>query len=75
MNGNIVQMWERFHGFPNKMLPGGEIIGSKCEWPHEYGFHGKWDLVQIDWDGNVQWKFDQYEYIGDPGEDPRWMAL
>lgn len=34
----------------------------------------KFDLVQIDWDGNIVWQFNQYEYIEDPGEEPRWMA-
>ena len=32
------------------------------------------DLVQIDWDGNVVWKFDRNEYIEDPGIPGRWMA-
>jgi hypothetical protein len=32
------------------------------------------DLVQVDWDGNVVWRFNEYEYIEDPGEEPQWMA-
>jgi hypothetical protein len=28
----------------------------------------------VDWDGKVVWKFDQYQYINDPGDKPRWMA-
>ena len=74
MNGNVVQMWEGFHGFPNKMLPGGHILGSTGERPHNYGFHDKRDVAQVDWDGNIVWTFDKYEYIEDPGEAPRWMA-
>ena len=32
------------------------------------------DLVQVDWDGNIVWKFDKAEYVEDPGEEPQWMA-
>lgn len=74
MNGTIVQMWEGFHGFPNKMLPGGYLLGNTGERPHQFGFHDKRDLVQVDWDGNIVWKFDRYELIDDPGEKPQWMA-
>ena len=28
MNGNVVRHWKDFQGFPNKMLPGGYIMGS-----------------------------------------------
>jgi hypothetical protein len=32
------------------------------------------DLVQVDWEGNIVWRFNKYEYIEDPGEEPQWMA-
>jgi hypothetical protein len=32
------------------------------------------DLLQVDWDSKVVWKFDQYEYIEDPGQEALWMA-
>ena len=31
MNGNEVRMWEGLQGFPNKMLPGGYVMGSLGE--------------------------------------------
>ena len=74
MNGNIVQLWKGLHGFPNTILPGGYVIGSTGERPIEFGYQDQRDLVQADWDGNIVWKFDQYEYIEDPGQEPRWMA-
>jgi len=40
----------------------------------KYGFMDYMDVVQVDWDGNVVWKFDQYEYIEDPGQEGMWMA-
>ncbi|VFS67906.1 Uncharacterised protein [Raoultella planticola] len=32
------------------------------------------DLIQVDWEGNITWKFDRYEQVSDPGHAPRWMA-
>jgi len=74
MNGATVQMWKGLHGLPNTLLPGGFVMGATGERPSQYGYQDFRDLVQVDWDGEVVWKFDQYEYIEDPGEEPRWMA-
>ncbi len=74
MNGRVVKQWEGLHGFPNKLLPGGFVMGSLGERNSKYGYMDQIDLVQVDWEGNVVWKFDQYEFIEDPGEEPMWMA-
>ena len=74
MNGNIVNMWKHLDGFPNKMLPGGMILGSSGVRDPKYGFQDMLDLVQVDWNGNVVWKFNQYELISDPDQKPTWMA-
>ncbi len=74
MNGATVQLWKGLHGLPNTLLPGGFVMGSTGERPSQYGYQDLRDLVQVDWDGNIVWKFDEYEYIEDPGEEPRWMA-
>lgn len=74
MNGNEVQLWKGLHGFPNKILPGGYVIGNTGERNTAYGMQDMIDLVQVDWEGNIVWRFNQYEYIEDPGEDPQWMA-
>jgi hypothetical protein len=73
MNGNAVNQWQGFHGIPNKMLPGGYIIGSTDCRNMKYGYQDMLDLVQVDWDGNVVWKFDRYERVKDPRSKPRWM--
>jgi hypothetical protein len=31
MNGNVVREWPELHGFPNKILPGGAILGHSGE--------------------------------------------
>lgn len=74
MNGNGVQLWEGLHGFPNKLLPGGYVFGSTGVRPPAHAVQDQLDLVQVDWDGKITWKFDKHEYIEDPGEEPRWMA-
>ncbi|WP_242868987.1 aryl-sulfate sulfotransferase, partial [Peptococcus niger] len=74
MNGGVVNFWEDLQGFPNKLLPGGEVVGSLGERNSEFGWQDQTDLVQVDFDGNIVWKFDKMEYIEDPGYEPQWMA-
>jgi hypothetical protein len=74
MNGNTVNMWRHLDGFPNKILPGGYVMGSTGIRDQKYGFQDMKDLVQVDWDGNIVWKFNRYELIRDPDQKPTWMA-
>jgi hypothetical protein len=74
MNGNVVNLWKGLIGFPAKILPGGYVMGSTGGRDSRYGFQDNIDLVQIDWHGNVVWRFEKYERIKDPGEKARWMA-
>ncbi|MEX1299248.1 MAG: aryl-sulfate sulfotransferase [Desulfotignum sp.] len=74
MNGGEVKLWQGLHGFPNKLLSGGYVIGHTGERNTRYSMQDYRDLIQVDWDGNIAWEFNQYEYIEDPGEEPQWMA-
>ncbi len=74
MNGKEVHLWKGLRGFPNKLLPGGYVLGSTAERDPQYGFQDEVDVVQVDWEGNIVWKFNQYEFIKDPGHEPQWMA-
>jgi thiol-disulfide isomerase/thioredoxin len=74
MNGNEVRRWDQFHGFPNKLLPGGYLMGHSGDRDPDYGMQDGVDLVQIDYDGNIVWKFKEFEYIDDEGNEPQWMA-
>ncbi|MFH2125205.1 MAG: aryl-sulfate sulfotransferase, partial [Pseudomonadota bacterium] len=74
MNGREVKLWKNLHGFPNKLLPGGYVMGHSGERNVKYSVQDYMDLIQVDWDGKIAWKFDQYEYVEDPGDEPRWMA-
>jgi len=74
MNGREVQLWKDLQGFPNKLLPGGQVLGSTGERNARFGTQDQLDLVQVDWDGNIVWRFEQLEFLNDPGEEPRWAA-
>ena len=74
MNGGEVKLWRGLHGFPNKILPGGYVIGHSGERSTDYGMQDYRDLIQVDWNGEVVWKLNRYEFIEDPGEEPQWMA-
>ena len=74
MNGNVVNQWQGLDGMPNKMLPGGSVMGSTgCRNP-KYGYQDMVDLVEVDWEGRIVWKFEKYERVKDPRQPPRWMA-
>jgi hypothetical protein len=74
MNGTEVKLWKGLHGMPNKMLPGGHVLGATGERNTLYGMQDFLDVVQVDWEGKVTWRFNKYDYIEDPGEAPHWMA-
>ena len=59
---------------PNRVLPGGYVFGSTGIRNPKYGFQDSLDLVQVDWDGNIVWKFDKYERVKDPRQKPNRMA-
>lgn len=73
MNGKEVKLWKGLQGFPNKILPGGYVLGSSGERNPKYGMQDMIDLVQVDWYGNITWKFDHKEFITDGGEEPQWI--
>ncbi len=74
MNGGVVNHWHGLQGFPNKLLPGGYVMGNRGERSMQYGYQDHVDLVQVDWDGNVVWEFDHWNYVEDPDIGPRWVA-
>ena len=74
MSGREVQLWKELQGFPNKLLPGGYVMGSTGTRNSKYGIQDMVDLVQVDWDGNIIWQFNKSEFIEDEGEEPTWMA-
>lgn len=73
MNGNVVRTWKDLQGQPNKLLPGGYVMGSLAARDREYGYQDMADVSQVDWDGNVVWSFHKKEYLKD-GNQEYWMA-
>lgn len=74
MNGREVQLWAGLGGFPNKILPGGFVLGTTGTRPGRHAYQDQIDLVQVDWDGKIVWKFDHTEYVEDEGYVPSWQA-
>ncbi|MDR3354545.1 MAG: aryl-sulfate sulfotransferase [Synergistaceae bacterium] len=74
MNGHEVRVWRGLKGNPPKILPGGYVIASTGERTTVNHTFDNLDLVQVDWNGNIAWKFDRFEHITDLGKPPRWIA-
>lgn len=73
MNGNVKKVWKDVQGFPNKLLPGGYLMGSLGLRDPKFGYQDQTDVVEVDWDGKVVWKFNKKELVDDDG-DKRWIA-
>lgn len=50
------------------------MLGSLGARDSAFSYQDQTDVTQLDWDGNVVWKFDHKEYIEDEGKEPMWMA-
>lgn len=74
MNGCEVKIWDKLRGFPCKLLKGGQVFGQTGERNERFGYQDDVDLVQVDWDGNIVWRFNKHELIQDDFETPQWMA-
>lgn len=74
MNGKVMRNWADLQGMPNKLLPGGYILGHRGERDRSMSYQDRIDLVQVDWDGNIVWEFNHHEYIEDEGIPAQWMA-
>ena len=73
MNGNVVHLWKGLEGFPAKPMPGGFVFGSTARRNPKYGYLDMEDLVLVDWNGNVVWKYAKYDRVKD-GRKQKWMA-
>lgn len=73
MNGNVIKCWKDFMGFPNKLLPGGYLMGSLGRRNSAYGYQDMSDVTEIDWNGSVVWSFNQKELCKD-GEQEYFLA-
>ncbi|GMO54126.1 MAG: hypothetical protein Pg6C_20400 [Treponemataceae bacterium] len=72
MNGREVNRWAGLGGFPNKILPGGYVLGNSGARVSKRAYQDQLDLLQVDYDGNIVWRFDGTELIDDgDGAGPR----
>ena len=49
-------------------------MGNTARRNPKHGYQDGLDLVQVDWNGNVVWKFNRYELVKDPRQKARWTA-
>jgi hypothetical protein len=74
MNGAIVKRWEDYNnsaGGPARVLPGGVVIAAAgARPPHQESV----ELMQRDFDGNVQWRFSRNESITTRDGSTIWSA-
>ena len=73
MNGKEMRIWDKMRGFPCKLLKGGYVLGQTGERDEKFGYQDDVDLVQIDWDGNIVWKFNKQDEVEDNGKK-EWVA-
>ncbi len=62
MNGQVVRHWTELTAVPSpfRILPGGYVMGGTIpREPHQEAIA----LVQLDWDGNVVWEFQDFEEV------------
>jgi len=71
MNGNVVKAWKGVSGFPARILPGGFAMGYIGTRPMHQDDTA---LVQVDWNGNIVWKFEKADEIKDPDKAPFWSS-
>ena len=50
MNGSEVHLWKGLRGFPNKLLPGGYVLGSTTERDPKFGYQDEADWYKVDWE-------------------------
>ena len=73
MNGNLLRRWPEVAAAPGpfRLLPGGDLIGGSARRrPHQEAFA----LLQVNWKGEVVWKFDRTELVDQTGKPSTWMA-
>ncbi len=62
MNGNVVKQWTEIAAVPGpfRILPGGYVMGGDVpRLPYQEAIA----LLQLDWDGNEVWRYDQLEQV------------
>ena len=70
MNGNEVRRF-KMNAMPAKLLKGGHIMGTSAFRDSEHGLQDGIDLIEVDYDGNLVWKFNQFRFIEEKNE---WAA-
>lgn len=74
MNGDVLKQWTGYHGGaggPARVLPGGQVLGAG---PTRALHQESNELIQLDFDGNVVWRFDRTEEVATSEGETIWSA-
>ena len=47
MNGKVVHFWKELDGFPNKLLKGGHVMGTRGSRDSKYGYQDNVDRLGV----------------------------
>jgi hypothetical protein len=75
MNGNEVNRWAGLGGFPNKILPGGYVLGNTLILVHENVKNPAISdreliddkVIEVTWDGDIIWEWRASDHFGEFG--------
>lgn len=74
MNGKVVHCWKDLQGMPNKMLPGGYVMGTLGIRDRDAAYQDHEALALVNWNGGVEWTFDHNQEVDDPDTGKHWVA-
>ena len=60
MEGNLIRKWDLVSK-PARLLQDGSIIGGDRVYKFPMPFSETYNMTQLDWDGNIVWKFDDWD--------------
>lgn len=70
MNGNEIRRY-KMNAMPAKLLKDGHIIGTSKFRDSNHGLQDGMDIMEIDYDGNTIWKYNQFRFNEETNE---WSA-
>ncbi len=73
MNGNLVKRWTEVGSVPSpfRILPGGYVMGGTRQ---RKPYQEAKALVQVNWEGQVVWRFDHSEEVEIEGTGITWVS-
>ncbi|EFI42693.1 thioredoxin domain-containing protein [Peptoniphilus sp. oral taxon 386] len=71
MNGNEIRRY-KMNAMPAKLFKGGNVMGTSKFRSSDYSLQDGVSLIEIDYDGNKKWSYENFRFIEDG--NPMWAA-